>query len=590
MITTPGADPTQELEDYANRVMAGKFKQLAMGGQTTHAAVTMLHEAARSGAWLCLKNLHLVVHWVPTLEKELSSITPHPEFRLWLTTEPHPTFPNILLQQSLKITFEAPPGLQQNLARTYESLMHREYIEKGPPARAQLLFVLSWFHAVLQERRTYIPQGWTKFYEFSPADLRSAADICDFAAGVAQGQPDWTTIHGLLMSAIYGGRVDNVQDERLLGCYLQQYFASATLNPGRAGGGAARLPARLPTSANHADYVALIAGLPTQDKPDLFGLPANSDRAVQRRAAADVEANLRALGQGAEAAAGFDREKWSASLSPLLTLWQRLASTVEKVRSAAAPAAGGSGTAAADPVDAFVALELGKAKALLRIVDDSLAAIGRVVRGTELLGAETKAQGNALIKGEVPASWAKRWEGPERPDVWMRAAVRRIGAALEWHAAAGSGTLLQRPLRLADLLHPAFFLTALRQQTARRARAPMDSLRLAAALDAGALPRGAALHVQLDGLLLQGASCAPPHGLEPIAADAPTFSPMPQLYLAWVAGGEAAPMYSADKSTLLPLYLDPEREALLAELRLPCTGTESQWLQAGAALFLSSDA
>ena len=60
---------------------------------------------------------------------------------------------------------------------------------------------------------------------------------------------------------------------------------------------------------------------------------ANSDRAVQRRAAADVEANLRALGQGAEAAAGFDREKWSASLSPLLTLWQRLASTVEKVRS-----------------------------------------------------------------------------------------------------------------------------------------------------------------------------------------------------------------------------------------------------------------
>ena len=186
MITTPGADPTQELEDYANRVMAGKFKQLAMGGQTTHAAVTMLHEAARSGAWLCLKNLHLVVHWVPTLEKELSSITPHPEFRLWLTTEPHPTFPNILLQQSLKITFEAPPGLQQNLARTYESLMHREYIEKGPPARAQLLFVLSWFHAVLQERRTYIPQGWTKFYEFSPADLRSAAHICDFAAGVAQ--------------------------------------------------------------------------------------------------------------------------------------------------------------------------------------------------------------------------------------------------------------------------------------------------------------------------------------------------------------------------------------------------------------------
>ena len=69
MITTPGADPTQELEDYAGRVMPGKYKQLAMGGQQTHAAIGMLHEAAKSGAWLCLKNLHLVVHWVPQLEK-----------------------------------------------------------------------------------------------------------------------------------------------------------------------------------------------------------------------------------------------------------------------------------------------------------------------------------------------------------------------------------------------------------------------------------------------------------------------------------------------------------------------------------------
>ena len=98
----------------------------------------VLREAAKTGAWLCLKNLHLVVHWVPQLEKELAGVTPHPAFRLWLTTEPHANFPAILLQQSLKITFEAPPGLQQNLARTYESQMHREYVEKGAPAFAQL--------------------------------------------------------------------------------------------------------------------------------------------------------------------------------------------------------------------------------------------------------------------------------------------------------------------------------------------------------------------------------------------------------------------------------------------------------------------
>ena len=43
----------------------------------------------------------------------------------------------------------------------------------------QALFALAWFHAVAQERRNFIPQGWTKFYEFSLGDLRAGADICD---------------------------------------------------------------------------------------------------------------------------------------------------------------------------------------------------------------------------------------------------------------------------------------------------------------------------------------------------------------------------------------------------------------------------
>ena len=56
------------------------------------------------GSWLCLKNLHLVTGWLPVLEKMLQTLKPQPSFRLWLTTEPHEQFPNILLQQSLKIT------------------------------------------------------------------------------------------------------------------------------------------------------------------------------------------------------------------------------------------------------------------------------------------------------------------------------------------------------------------------------------------------------------------------------------------------------------------------------------------------------
>ena len=82
---------------------------------------------------------------------------PHKDFRLWLTSEVHPKFPTILLQSSIKITYEAPPGLKKNLLRTFEMWTPEEF-GKGSVARSQTLFVLAWFHAIIQERRKYIPQ------------------------------------------------------------------------------------------------------------------------------------------------------------------------------------------------------------------------------------------------------------------------------------------------------------------------------------------------------------------------------------------------------------------------------------------------
>jgi hypothetical protein len=53
-------------------------------------------------------------------DQELSALKPHERFRLWLTTESHDAFPTILLQQAVKLTYEAPPGLKKNLERTYD--------------------------------------------------------------------------------------------------------------------------------------------------------------------------------------------------------------------------------------------------------------------------------------------------------------------------------------------------------------------------------------------------------------------------------------------------------------------------------------
>jgi hypothetical protein len=77
----------------------------------------------------------------------------------------------VLLQQALKTTYEAPPGLKRNLQRTFEG-WEPEQLPAAAPVHCRLLLLLACFHAVVQERRAYVPQGWTRFYECSDGDLR----------------------------------------------------------------------------------------------------------------------------------------------------------------------------------------------------------------------------------------------------------------------------------------------------------------------------------------------------------------------------------------------------------------------------------
>ena len=71
-IITPGSDPSTELQDFADTVVGRQcFNDMAMGGGTNDAALELIKQAAAKGEWVCLKNLHLVTSWLPSLEKEI---------------------------------------------------------------------------------------------------------------------------------------------------------------------------------------------------------------------------------------------------------------------------------------------------------------------------------------------------------------------------------------------------------------------------------------------------------------------------------------------------------------------------------------
>ena len=71
IIISSGSDPSEELRDLATRSRQALY-EVAMGQGQAGVALDKLRSAAEEGAWLCLKNLHLMTHWIPDLEKELA--------------------------------------------------------------------------------------------------------------------------------------------------------------------------------------------------------------------------------------------------------------------------------------------------------------------------------------------------------------------------------------------------------------------------------------------------------------------------------------------------------------------------------------
>ncbi|KAF1331353.1 Dynein heavy chain, partial [Globisporangium splendens] len=591
LLTTAGADPSKELEEVASAVVGkAHYFEVAMGGGQQDKALSLLKSTTQHGEWLCLQNLHLVIAWLPTLEKEINILTPHHKFRLWLTTEPHDAFPLVLLEQSIKITFESPLGMKKNLQHTYAS-WSVEYIAKGTPARAQLLFLLAYFHALPQERRTYIPQGWTKVYEFSFGDFRAGSNVMELAsstAGSGGGNAiDWLTLHGLMENAIYGGRIDNAYDLRVLRCNLSEYFSHELLSGQRS----LLRGVKLPQSTHHEDYVALIDHLPDSDAPAVFGLPDNIERSMQRTLSADVIAQLKALSSSEEATDKFDREKWRAQLGPLIENWTKLTSTfhLDGPSSSSGSSSSTKNLHVMAPADAFVALENEYALDLAQQVNAALQGLKKVIYGTGLLTPATQTIARALLKGVVPSEWSAKWDASESVPTWLRGLAIRKRALNDWQDAAVSGKLLSRGLDLSDLLHPGTFLNALQQQSARALQCSMDGMKLLSCWEKdklGSSPQHAKLEwFEVTHLLLQGASFEGGTLIE-ASSNAQELVAVPSCFVAY-ARDDAAEMYTKENCIRVPLYYATSRERMLVEIAMPIASDHARWILASVALFLS---
>ena len=185
----------------------------------------LCRESSRSSVWVVLLNCHLVPHWMDELEylcDDLSSEATSAEFRLWITSRPHPKFSISTLQLGVKVALEEPPLVKSNLER---HLCHDKTFgaafNKESSTYQKICFAIALFHSSVNERRGYTMCGWNQDYIFAETNFDLGLKQLGLISEEKRGSVDMRTLHYLLTNCTYGGCMEDELDRRTLSAFLE---------------------------------------------------------------------------------------------------------------------------------------------------------------------------------------------------------------------------------------------------------------------------------------------------------------------------------------------------------------------------------
>nr|XP_026696380.1 dynein heavy chain 10, axonemal isoform X1 [Ciona intestinalis]XP_026696381.1 dynein heavy chain 10, axonemal isoform X2 [Ciona intestinalis] len=472
-ILSPGSDPASDLMKLAERSGFGgnRLKFLAMGQGQEKVALQLLETAIARGQWLMLQNCHLLVKWLKELEKSLERIQkPHPDFRLWLTTESIPEFPIGILQRSLKVVTEPPNGLKLNLRNTYHKITATMLGECPHPAYRSLVFVLSFFHAVVQERRKYGKIGWNISYDFNESDHTVCMDILKTylikAFELGDDKIPWGSLKYLIGEVMYGGRAIDNFDRRVLTTYMEEYFGDFifdTFQPFHFFHNE-EVDYKIPEDEGNKDsYVELIESLPLTNTPEVFGLHPNAEIGYYTQAARNMWENLVDLQpQTGDTGGGISRDDYINNVAKDIQNKIPAPFELDKIHRNLG--------VNISPTSVVLLQELERWNKLIERMAKSLVELQRALAGEVGMSNELDDLAKALFNGQIPSIWRKL-----APDTlkslgnWMEHFKKRFEQYTVWVNEAEPAVMW-----LSGLHIPESYLTALVQATCRKNGWPLD--------------------------------------------------------------------------------------------------------------------
>ena len=481
-VLSPGANPQSDIQNLGElRGFTGnKFKFISLGQGQGPLAEQMMEQGHQKGHWVLLQNCHLLSSWLKKLEKLLQLIkTPHNDFRLWLTTEPTDKFPLGILQRSLKVVTEPPDGLKLNMRSTYSKIDAATLEECPHWAFGPCLYVLAFLHAVVLERRKYGKIGWNVMYDFNESDFFISRRLLSLYLTKAYESGDeaipWGSVKYLIGDAMYGGRVSDDMDRRVLSTYLQEYMGDFLFDDcqklyfSRAG-----FDYELPELGNLESYANMVETLPLMNSPAVFGLHPNAEIGYYSKATKDMWKDLirlqpkKVAGDG-----GVSREEYIMSLAndievkvPIANIDVGSYDLMNVRRNLEAQSSGQALT----PCQIVLLQELERWNSLVISMASSLQELRRALKGEIGMSDELDDLGDSMFNGFLPSGWRRLCPSTQKPlGSWMLHFLARYNQYDAWLSAGEPAVLW-----LSGLHIPESYLTALVQTACRLKHWPLD--------------------------------------------------------------------------------------------------------------------
>nr|XP_019958870.1 PREDICTED: dynein heavy chain 2, axonemal [Paralichthys olivaceus] len=527
-VLSPGVDPTGALLNLAESSgMSKHFHFLSLGQGQAPIAKSMIEEGVRDGHWVFLANCHLSLSWMPDLDKlveQLQVEEPHSNFRLWLSSSPHPEFPITILQASIKMTTEPPKGVKANMKRLYQLVTDTQFNRCSRPVfYRKLLFSLCFFHSILLERKKFLQLGWNVVYSFNDSDFEVSENLLSLYLDEYKDIP-WDALKYLIAGVNYGGHVTDDWDRRLLTTYINDYFCDAAITQPFFKLSSLN-PYYIPRDGPQSSHKTFISMLPSTEHPEVFGQHPNADIASQiaeTRRLFDTLLSLQPqVTSPSSARAGPSREEKVLELLadirgkiPALINYEGTKSLLQDNSS---------------PLNVVLLQEIQRYNSLLETITLSLLELEKAIKGLVVMSSSLEETFSCIYDARVPPLWEKTYPSLKPLAAWTRDLCQRVDQLARWAETAQPPNLFW----LSGFTFPNGFLTAVLQSYARQHNISVDTLSWEATvstLDDSNLLYPPKDGVFVRGLFLEGAGWDKKNSCLVEAEPMQMFCPMPTIH------------------------------------------------------------